>query len=130
MTDHSPRGLIMLAATPVGNAGDASARADPVHKVVDRAARLGWRGGPWLGVMVGHGGSSKRVVGRGSAWEVTGAHARSKKRMEGPGSARERMGAQAEVESAKLRAHIIFILHCLVLFSALAFGYHLFDNII
>ncbi len=26
MTDHSPRGLIMLAATPVGNAGDASAR--------------------------------------------------------------------------------------------------------
>lgn len=26
MTDHSPPGLIMLAATPVGNAGDASAR--------------------------------------------------------------------------------------------------------
>ena len=26
MTDRSPRGLIMLAATPVGNAGDASAR--------------------------------------------------------------------------------------------------------
>jgi len=26
VTDHSPRGLIMLAATPVGNAGDASAR--------------------------------------------------------------------------------------------------------
>ena len=26
MTDHSPRGLIMLAATPVGNAGDASTR--------------------------------------------------------------------------------------------------------
>ena len=26
MTDHSPRGLIMLAATPVGNTGDASAR--------------------------------------------------------------------------------------------------------
>ena len=26
MTDHSPRGLIMLAATPIGNAGDASAR--------------------------------------------------------------------------------------------------------